>query len=76
MYTDLDSCIEWMIPELHSEVIVSVHLPLQPRVNAARICIEVHDHLFIVEDCKHAQTCFVIWLCGSAWVVLVAHSVA
>ena len=45
-----------MIPELHSEVIVIVHLPLQPCVNAARICIKVHDHLFIVEDCKHAQT--------------------
>ena len=45
-----------MIPELHSEVIVIVHLPLQPCVNAARVCINVHGQLFIVEDCKHAQT--------------------
>ena len=61
MHKYSDSCIEWMIPELHSEVIVIVHLPLQPCVNAARICIKVHDQLFIVEDCTHAQTFFVIW---------------
>ena len=60
-HTYLDSCTELMIPELHSEVILIMHLPLRPCVNAALGCIKVHDQLFIMEDCTHAQIFFLDW---------------
>ena len=64
MHRHSDSCIDWMMLELHSVITVIVHRQLQPYVKAARICIDVHDLLFIVEDCIDVQiflVFFAIW---------------